>query len=118
MKEQVTRIVCDGLNGRKCGTVIAGPADGIVINGTISNPSLGAFVIDTKGEEVALCWAHFHERCPGAVREREVVREVIRESPSYERNYNYEPGTRPTGPLPPPEMPHCVEVVRVLCDVR
>jgi hypothetical protein len=117
-KETVTRVVCDGINGRRCGKALSGD-DGIIIRGSIHSAGERPLISSSSSGggalgELALCWSCFHTACPGD----SVLKETLyssRNVQSYDDNYRYTAGNGPTGPLSPPELPHYVGVVAALC---
>lgn len=110
-----TRVTCDGTRQRSCGKVLVSDADGLVVHGkitTVGNRTL----LEVGTGETALCWACFHLICPADPLMHGV--QVQASYQEYEGNYDRTPGKGPTGPMAPPDLPRCVEVVSALCTVR
>lgn len=125
-----TVIECD-----KCRKQLESAKDGLIFHGHVTAPDsttkplIGA--VDSSSVETALCWRCFNEMAPNpeltAIREEraraaQTVRTHVPEPEGY-RDYLdnpdlYRPGSGPSGPLPPPELPHCVTTAKALCGVR
>ena len=133
----VTYPVCGGNNGRRCGKVLSGANDGIVVHGHITStgpdadrgvPIVGSKpgVRDGSPAVHALCWACFHARVqdPVLIAARRDADNSRRESSrgydSYESTYDPypRPGKSASGPLVPPELPHYVKTTAALCRSR
>lgn len=106
----VSEWTCDGKRGR-CGKRLINTLDGIVVYGSLSSPN-GAIVLPPpEGGETARCWPCFYEETGAPERIKTVYEERI---VYQDRSSGY---NGPSGPLPPPELPHHVRVAAALCGV-
>lgn len=115
----------------RCKKTLETKKDGLVVRGFVSAPNAPNDALighnpntwEKQPDEVALCWACIRKVAPDP--ELEVLRaqtqEAVRSSSSL-REYlddppSYSAGRGPSGPLPPPELPHCVRTAQALCGV-
>lgn len=118
----VRECACD-----KCNRVLLKEADGVAVLGLVFSPFSASPTLDVdKTQTTVWCWACLHKTFSGSIPEldRALARVAELEKSLSRANdeiaslsYTNE-GPGPSGPLPPPELPHGVTVVQTLSGAR